>query len=143
MGDVTATDDEAEFIYLEVEDILGLYADLFGCTDVEAADQLRGQGRSGLEGALARPRMYADYENADLALQAAALAHGIAEGQYFIEGNKRIAWAAMRTFLLINGYQVTATMEERQAWLLALSAEGTLAELAERIRQALIPAASR
>ncbi len=93
--------DEDNFLYLEIEDILGLYADLFGCTEVEAADQLR--SRSGLESALGRPYMYAQYQAADLALQAAVLAHGIAEGQHFVEGNKRIALAAMRTFLFING----------------------------------------
>jgi hypothetical protein len=31
------------------------------------------------------------------------LAHGIAEGQWFIEGNKRAALAALHTFLLVNG----------------------------------------
>ena len=38
---------------------------------------------------MARPATYAHYEKADLALQAAVLAHGLAEGQLFIEGNKR------------------------------------------------------
>jgi death-on-curing protein len=55
-----------------------------------------------LAGAIARPGTYAHYENADLALQA-VLAHGIAEGQHFIDGNKRTALVAMLTFLEING----------------------------------------
>jgi prophage maintenance system killer protein len=38
-----------------------------------------------------KPRGYAAYEDADLALQAAALAHGIAESQAFIDANKRLA----------------------------------------------------
>ena len=55
-----------EPVYLELADALELYA--------PAADQLR--DRAGLESALGRPRNHALYEDADLALQAAALAHG-------------------------------------------------------------------
>jgi death-on-curing protein len=134
---VITVDDEDDVLYLEIEDILGLYADLFGCTDQEAADQLRSQ--SGLESVLDRPRTYAYYQHADLSLQAAVLAHGIAEGQYFIEGNKRVALESMRTFLLINGYQLTASQEDRAAWILDLSEGGTAEELGERIRAALMP----
>jgi death-on-curing protein len=75
-----------------------------------AVDQLRNQ--PGLESALARPAAYAHYENADLALQASALAHGIAEGQQFIDGNKRTALVAMLTFLEINGIAVKASDRE-------------------------------
>jgi death-on-curing family protein len=77
-----------------------------GATAAEAADQLR--NRSGLESALARPETYAHYQGADVALQAAVLAHGIAEGQQFIDGNKRTALIAMLTFLEINGWRVEA-----------------------------------
>jgi prophage maintenance system killer protein len=44
-----------------------------------------------LESALGRPRAHAHYDGVDLALQAAVLAHGLAEGQFFIDGNKRSA----------------------------------------------------
>jgi hypothetical protein len=53
--------------------------------------------------------MHAHYEAADLALQAAVLAHGIAEGQPLIDGNKRTALIAMLTFLEINGVRIEAT----------------------------------
>ena len=89
-------------IYLTVEDVLGYYAEIFACTAQEAADQLR--SRAVLEGALARPQHYAYYTGADLAMQAAVPAHGIAEGQPFIEGKKRTALASLRTFPLANGY---------------------------------------
>jgi hypothetical protein len=68
----------SEPIYLTLIDLLGFYADLFGCTEAQARDQVRDVGV--LEGALARPMHYAHYEDADLALQAAVLVHGIAEG---------------------------------------------------------------
>jgi hypothetical protein len=79
-------DDAAgEFVaYLELEDALELYAAIIGGTAAQAEDHLR--NRSGLESALARPETYAHYEDADLALQAAVLAHGIAESQCFIDG---------------------------------------------------------
>lgn len=78
-----------------LEDILELYAAIIGATTTQAADQLR--NRSGLESALTRPASHAHYESADLAVQAAVLAHGIAEGQPFVDGNKRLALIAMPT----------------------------------------------
>lgn len=129
--------DEPSFAYLTIEDVLGFYADLFGCTEQQAADQLR--SRDGLESALARPRFYAHYQDVDLALQAAVMAHGIAETQPFIEGNKRTALAALRAFLLLNGFQVTAPQHERMAWMIALSEGASVDELAERLRASLAP----
>lgn len=58
---------------------------------------------------LARPPSYAHYEHADLALQAAVLAHGIADSQTFIDGNQRLALVAMLTFLEVNGQRVEAS----------------------------------
>jgi len=95
--------------------------------------------RRGLQGALGRPRAYADYENADLALQAAVLAHGIVESQTFIDGNKRLALVAMLTFLEVNDYSVEASDPELAAWILELSTGTTPAHLAELIRARLRP----
>jgi death-on-curing protein len=60
--------------------------------------------------------MYTHYEDADLALQAAMLAHGIAESQCFIDGNKRLALVAMLAFLEVNGYAVEASRPRKRAW---------------------------
>ena len=126
-----------DIIYLELGDVIGLYANLFGCSDTQAQDQLRSPG--GLASALMRPRNFALYQGADLALQAAVLAHGIAVGQHFVDGNKRIVLVAMRTFLLVNGYQVRATQEERARWILELSTGLSVDELSALIRAALLP----
>ena len=91
----------------------------------------------GLEGALARPAAYAHYEQGDLAMQAAVLAHGIAEGQFFLDGNKRLALVAMLTFLEVNGYRVSATDPELARWILDLATGTTPAELAALIRPRL------
>jgi Fic/DOC family len=79
--------DELEPVYLTLDDALQLYRLIVGCSPSQASDQLR--NCDGLESALARPATYLRYESADLSLQAAVLAHGIAEGQPFIDGNKR------------------------------------------------------
>ena len=128
--------DQPHYLYLELGDVLDLHAQIFGWDFQQAADQLR--DRAGLEGALARPSTHAHYEDADLATQAAVLAHGIAEGQHFIDGNKRTALVAMRTFLAINGFDVTASQAERAGWVLGLSAGLSVAALAEQLRGRMV-----
>jgi death-on-curing protein len=125
-----------EPVYLTLEDVLELYGLIIEATAKEAADQLR--NRDGLESALARPAAYAHYEDADLALQVAVLAHGIAEGQQFIDGNKRTALVAMLTFLEINGFRVEASDPELAGWILSFSAGATPQELAKLLRSALL-----
>ena len=127
-----------ETVYLGLDDVLTLYAEIFRCSRDQARDQLR--NREGLEGALARSLWQAHYGNADLAKQAAVLAHGIAEGQMFVDGNKRTALAALRLFLLVNGFDVNATQEEKAQWILDLSDELDEDGLAERLRESMVPA---
>jgi len=127
--------EENEPVYIELADALELYAAIIGGTTGQASDQLRDQ--AGLESALGRPRNYAHYQEADLALQAAALAHGIAESQAFIDGNKRLGLVSMLTFLEVNGYEVNATDPELADWIISLSAGTTPEELADLIRSRL------
>ena len=122
-------------LYLDSEDVFAAYAAVFGCSSEQAADQLRSV--AALEGALARPLQHAHYGGADLPMQAAVLAEGIAETQPFIDGNKRVALAVMRAFLLANGYTVAASQAERAAWLLELSGRLTAAGLAAKVRDAM------
>jgi len=127
--------EENEPVYIELADALEFYAAIIGGTTGQAADQLRDQ--AGLESALGRPHNYAHYQEADLALQAAALAHGVAESQAFIDGNKRLALVSMLTFLEVNGYEVNATDPELADWIIGLSAGTTPEELAGLIRSRL------
>ena len=80
-----------------------------------------------LDSALQRPQNKLAYEAPDLADMAAAYAYGIARNHPFVDGNKRTALVVSRTFLLINGYQITAPKEGRLKTFLAL-AEGSLPE---------------
>ena len=133
-------EDDLELVYLTLDDALELYAAIAGATVDEAATLLRAE--STLEGALARPATYAHYQHADLALQAAVLAHGIAEGQPFLDGNKRLALVAMLTFLEINGYRIDAADPELADWIIQLSRSTTEEQLAELIRPRLRPTTS-
>jgi death on curing protein len=90
--------------------------------------------------ALQRPQNKASYETPDVADLAAAYAYGIARNHPFVDGNKRTALVASRSFLLINGYQIGASKEDRLNTFLAL-ASGDLSEnqLAIWFRKHLIP----
>ncbi|MBI3918437.1 MAG: type II toxin-antitoxin system death-on-curing family toxin [Betaproteobacteria bacterium] len=82
-----------------------------------------------LESALARAQQLHAYGDPapDLADLAAALAYGLARNHPFIDGNKRTAHVAYRTFLALNGAELNATDEEKYVAMIAL-AEGKLAE---------------
>jgi len=68
-----------------------------------------------LESALARPRQILAYSEPppDLAALAAAYAFGILRNHPFVDGNKRVALVALRTFLKVNGHDLVATQEEK------------------------------
>src|SRR5260370_41145031 len=91
-----------------------------------------------LSSALARPRNLLAYTKPrpDLAALAAAYAFGIARAHPFVDGNKRTALVAARTFLIVNGVDLDATQDEKYLTFLEL-AEATLAEeeLADWIRK--------
>lgn len=61
-----------------------------------------------LESALARPRNAWGYGITDLCALAAALGHGLARNHPFVDGNKRTAFVAVETFLILNGVELTA-----------------------------------
>lgn len=62
-----------------------------------------------LRSALARPQNKAAYEDdADAAALAAAYAFGICRDHPFVDGNKRAALIAAETFLIDNGFELTA-----------------------------------
>jgi death on curing protein len=84
-----------------------------------------------LESALARPQQLYAYGDPppDLADLAASLAYGLARNHPFVDGNKRTAHVAYRTFLELNGAELSASDEEKYVAILAL-AEGRLTERA-------------
>jgi death-on-curing protein len=87
------------------------------------SEGLRDEGL--LSSALARPQNLLAYgEPASLA---AAYAYGIARNHPFVDGNKRTALVAARTFLILNGVDLDATQDEKVLTFLNL-AEGVISE---------------
>ena len=100
------------------------------------SEGLRDEGL--LLSALARPQnLLADGEPApDLASLAATYAFGIIRNHPFVDGNKRTALVAARTFLILNGVDFEATQDDKVLTFLSL-AEGAISEeeLADWIRK--------
>ena len=89
-----------------------------------------------LDSAMARPRNLAGYGDPDAAALAAAYAYGIARNHPFVDGNKRTAAVVSETFLILNGYQLTATDAELVVAFVALAAgELSEEEIADWFRQ--------
>ena len=112
--------------------------------DAIHSDQLREHGglpgirdENVLESALARPQQQWHYgERADVSLLAAAYAFGLIKNHPYRDGNKRIGFLAMVTFLGMNGHDLVATDAEVVAETLAVAAGGVSEEaLADWIRQ--------
>ena len=100
------------------------------------SEGLRDEGL--LSSALAQPKNLLAYGEAppDLASLAAAYAYGIARNNPFVDGNKRTALVAARTFLILNGVNLDATQDDKVLTFLNL-AEGAISEeeLADWIRK--------
>lgn len=83
--------------YLSVEDLLEIATRMLP----EVAVRDRGL----LESAAARPRTTVFGEDAypEFTTKVAALLHSLARNHPLVDGNKRLAWSAARTFCLMNG----------------------------------------
>jgi len=107
-------------------------------------DQLREHGglpgvrdENVLESALARPQQkWHHSDRIDVPMLAAAYAFGFVKNHPYRDGNKRIGFLTMVTFLGMNGHDLEATDAEVVAEILAL-ADGSVSEeaLADWIRQ--------
>lgn len=112
--------------------------------DAIHSDQLREHGglpgvrdENVLESALARPQQKWHYgEETDMPVLAAAYAFGLVRNHPYRDGNKRIGFLAMVTFLGINAYTFEATDAEVVTTFLALAAgDVSESQLAEWIRE--------
>lgn len=89
----------AERVYLTVAEILAMHV-----SQIEHYGGIQGlRDRAALESAVFRPQI--GYYNS-LAEEAAALMESLAINHPFIDGNKRVAFAATHTFLLVNGHDL-------------------------------------
>jgi death-on-curing protein len=76
----------------------------------------------------------------DLAAKAGALAFSLIQNHPFLDGNKRIGHAAMETFLVLNGHELWASVDDAEATILAV-ASGQLDRdgLVDWVRRVLRP----
>ncbi len=65
-----------------------------------------------LESAMMRPQNLAAFGEPDACALAASYAYGIARNHPFVDGNKRTAAVVSETFLMLNGYELTASDAE-------------------------------
>jgi death-on-curing protein len=91
------------------------------------ADGVRDMGL--LESALNRPRHLFAYAQPtpEVPALAASYAFGVARNHAFIDGNKRSAYVICRTFMILNGYDLTAAKVDRYTIFLDLAA-GSITE---------------
>ncbi len=89
-----------ELIYIELAEAIEIHR-IFMVRTSKQSQGLRSSAE--LDSALARPRMVAYYEGADLIRQAAVLAVGVSQNQPFVDGNKRTAIVLADVFLRVNG----------------------------------------
>jgi death-on-curing protein len=117
--------------YLDLDDLIEIAHEAVG-----EAVAVRDYGL--LESALARPRASVFGHDAyrDLHLKAAALLHSLARNHALVDGNKRLAWTACRTFLAINGQWVRASEDDRFDFVIAVATGGLadLEKIAEQLR---------
>ncbi|MBL7177847.1 MAG: type II toxin-antitoxin system death-on-curing family toxin [Desulfobacteraceae bacterium] len=106
--------------YLSLREILELH---------EAVIEISGGARGirdmrALESAVNQPRL--TFDQADLypniVAKAAALCFSLVINHPFVDGNKRVGHAAMETFLILNGYEIEATVAEQEQIILDLAA---------------------
>jgi death-on-curing protein len=117
--------------YLDLDDLLDIAREAVG-GDVVIGDY------GLLESALARPRATVFGQDAypDLHLKAAALQHSLARNDALLDGNKRLAWTACRTFMAINGHWIGAPEDDRFDLVIrvATGVVSDLDKIAEQLR---------
>jgi death on curing protein len=124
--------------YLTVNELLEIYFRVMAQSG--GAVGLRDLGA--LESAVAQPRVTFGGEElySTLAEKAAALGYSLIQNHPFIDGNKRIGHAAMELFLLLNGQEITATVEEQVTVILHVAAgEMDRREFTGWLKQHVVP----
>ncbi|MFC5409842.1 type II toxin-antitoxin system death-on-curing family toxin [Larkinella bovis] len=106
--------------YPNVEDIVLLHGIIIQQSGGLAG--IRDQG--GLEAAVTQPKMTFAGEDLypTIIEKASALCFSLVMNHPFIDGNKRIGHAAMEFFLMRNGYEVRADIDEQEQIILDLAA---------------------
>jgi death-on-curing protein len=107
-------------IYLNREEIIQLQTLLIAQSGGMAG--IRDPGL--LDSAAAQPQM--TYGGSDcyatIAEKASALGFSLIKNHAFMDGNKRIGHAAMEAFLILNGFEIVAPVDEQESLILDVAA---------------------
>jgi death-on-curing protein len=105
--------------YLTLKEILELHRRI-----IQQSGGLTGIREVGmLESALAQPQMTFGGEELypTIVEKASALSFSLIKNHPFLDGNKRIGHAAMETFLVLNGHEVDAPVDEQEQVILKIA----------------------
>jgi len=109
--------------FLTLDEVLELHARVLKQSG--GAEGLR--DLAALESSLAQP--FQTFDGVELypsiPAKAAALGFFLVRNHPFVDGNKRVAHAALEVTLVLNGFELAATVDEQEQIMLALAA-GTL-----------------
>jgi death-on-curing protein len=101
----------AEVLYIH-ESVLAQTGGGAGIRDLGALESAMAQPKASVGGSDAYPSLHE---------KAAALGYSICSNHPFIDGNKRVAHAAMETFLILNGSEIRATVDEQERLMLGVA----------------------
>jgi death on curing protein len=124
----------AERVYLTVAEVVAIHHHQI--EEYGGEHGLLNQGS--LEAAVFRPQT--GYYN-DLSEEAAALFESIVNNHAFLDGNERVGFAAMHTFLLLNGFDLQVSSQEAYEFMVKTMEAGKFrfALLREWISEHLVP----
>lgn len=102
--------------YLSLQEVMSLHSLLIAQSG--GSSGLRDRGA--LESAVAQPEASFGGKELypDLASKAAALGHSLIQNHPFVDGNKRVGHAAMEVFLLLNGHEIAASVDDQETFVL-------------------------
>jgi death-on-curing protein len=123
--------------YLSLQEVLSLHSLLIAQSG--GSSGLRDRGA--LESAVAQPEASFGGEDLypDLVTKAAALGHSLIQNHPFVDGNKRIGHAAMEVFLLLNGHEIEASVDDQEKIIIDVaSGKVSRIELSEWINKHMV-----
>jgi death-on-curing protein len=123
--------------YLSLEEIIALHARVIS----HSGGIVGLRDRGAIESAVAQPEMTfgGDDLYPTIAEKAAALGHSLIQTHPFLDGNKRVGHAAIEVFLVLNGYEIGAPVDEQEQIVFTVASGGmSRAELGEWLKLNMI-----
>jgi len=105
--------------YLGVSEIIHLHHGILDCSG--GSPGIR--DLASLKSAVAQPRLTFAGEDLypTLFAKAGALGFALVMGHPFVDGNKRVGHAAIETMLILNGYEISQSIDDQEAFFLSLA----------------------